>query len=55
MMPITVAFVGAKAHGSRWKGFVLSSFYVLGLAIVYSALGAFAALTRGLVRCADHQ
>jgi cytochrome c-type biogenesis protein len=48
MMPITVAFVGAKAHGSRWKGFVLSSFYVLGLAIVYSALGAFAALTGGL-------
>jgi cytochrome c-type biogenesis protein len=45
MMPITVAFVGAKAHGSRWRGFVLSFFYVLGLAIVYSALGAFAALT----------
>jgi cytochrome c-type biogenesis protein len=45
MMPITVAFVGAKAHGSRWKGFVLSTFYVFGLAVVYSALGAFAALT----------
>jgi thiol:disulfide interchange protein DsbD len=48
MMPITVAFVGARAHGSRWRGFVLSSFYVLGLAVVYSALGAFAALTGGL-------
>jgi thiol:disulfide interchange protein DsbD len=48
MMPITVAFVGAKAHGSRWRGFVLSSFYVFGLAVVYSALGAFAALTGGL-------
>jgi cytochrome c-type biogenesis protein len=48
MMPITVAFVGVKAQGSRWKGFVLSSFYVLGLAVVYSALGAFAALTGGL-------
>jgi cytochrome c-type biogenesis protein len=45
MMPITVAFVGAKAHGSRWKGFILSFFYVFGLAVVYSALGAFAALT----------
>lgn len=45
MMPITVAFIGGKAHGSRWKGFVLSVFYVLGLAIVYSSLGAFAALT----------
>ena len=45
MIPITVAFVGAKAHGSRWKGFVLSSFYVLGLAVVYSIVGAVAALT----------
>jgi cytochrome c-type biogenesis protein len=48
MMPITVAFVGAKAQGSRWRGFLLSSLYVLGLAIVYSALGAFAALSGGL-------
>ncbi len=45
MMPITVAFIGGKARGSKWRGFVLSSFYVLGLAIVYSALGAFAALS----------
>jgi thiol:disulfide interchange protein DsbD len=45
MLPITVAFVGGKAHGSRWRGFVLSSFYVLGLAIVYASLGAFAALS----------
>ena len=45
MMPITVAFMGAKAHGSRMRGFILSLFYVLGLAIVYSALGAFAALS----------
>jgi cytochrome c-type biogenesis protein len=45
MLPITVAFVGTRSRGSRWRGFVLSSFYVLGLALVYSALGAFAALT----------
>jgi len=45
MLPITVAFVGGKAHGSRWRGFVLSTFYVFGLAVVYSALGAFAALS----------
>lgn len=45
MIPITVAFVGGKAHGSRWRGFVLSAFYVFGLAVVYSALGAFAALS----------
>lgn len=48
MMPITVAFVGARAQDSRWKGFVLSFFYVVGLALVYSALGAIAAFTGGL-------
>jgi len=45
MLPITVAFVGGKACGSRRRGFTLSVFYVLGLAVVYSALGAFAALS----------
>jgi len=45
MLPITVAFVGSKAKDDRWRGFVLSCFYVLGLAIVYSSLGAFAALS----------
>ncbi|MGC9196065.1 MAG: cytochrome c biogenesis protein CcdA [Syntrophobacteraceae bacterium] len=45
MMPITVAFIGGKANGSRSRGFVLSLFYVLGLAIVYSTLAAIAALT----------
>ncbi len=45
MLPITVAFVGARAQGSKWRGFFLSSLYVLGLATVYAVLGAFAALT----------
>jgi cytochrome c-type biogenesis protein len=45
MMPITVAFIGGRAGGKRMRGFVLSVFYVLGLAVVYSALGAFAALS----------
>jgi len=45
MMPITVAFIGGKARGSKRRGFVLSVFYVLGMAIVYSSLGIFAALT----------
>lgn len=45
MLPITVAFIGGKAQGRRWKGFVLSVFYVFGLACVYAALGAFAALS----------
>jgi cytochrome c-type biogenesis protein len=45
MMPITVAFIGGKANGSKKRGFLLSVFYVLGMSIVYSALGIFAALT----------
>ncbi|MFP5214120.1 MAG: cytochrome c biogenesis protein CcdA [Acidobacteriota bacterium] len=45
MMPITVAFIGSKAQGSRWRGFGLSVVYVLGLALVYASLGAFAALS----------
>ena len=45
MMPITVAFIGGKANGSKRRGFLLSIFYVLGMSIVYSALAVFAALT----------
>lgn len=45
MMPITVAFIGGKSEGKRWRGFALSIVYVLGLAVVYAGLGAFAALT----------
>jgi thiol:disulfide interchange protein DsbD len=45
MMPITVAFIGGKANGSKRKGFLLSVFYVFGMSVVYSALAVFAALT----------
>jgi thiol:disulfide interchange protein DsbD len=45
MMPITVAFIGGKANGSRRRGFLLSVFYVMGMSLVYSALAVFAALT----------
>ena len=45
MIPITVAFIGSRAQGSRIKGFFLSTLYVTGMAVVYSALGLTAALT----------
>lgn len=45
LIPITVGFVGAKGSKTRLRGFYLSLMYVLGLAVVYSSLGAFAALT----------
>jgi len=45
MIPITVAFIASKAGGSKIRGLILSIFYVLGVATMYSALGAFAALS----------
>ncbi|TFG93515.1 MAG: hypothetical protein E4H15_01125 [Syntrophobacterales bacterium] len=45
VIPITVAYIGARSSASRGKGFMLSVVYVLGMAAVYTALGGFAALT----------
>jgi cytochrome c-type biogenesis protein len=44
MIPVTVTFIGGAAAGNRWRAFSLSGVYVLGLALVYSALGIAAAL-----------
>ncbi len=43
--PLTVAFIGAHSAGSRWRGFRLSLFYVLGMALTYTVLGGVAAFT----------
>jgi len=48
MIPITVGYFGAQSEGRLSKTFVLALFYVLGLALVYSLLGMFAAMTGGL-------
>ncbi|MDO8722515.1 MAG: cytochrome c biogenesis protein CcdA [Syntrophales bacterium] len=45
VIPITVAYVGAHGSGSKLRGFVLSIAYVLGMALVYTALGGIAALS----------
>lgn len=45
LIPVTVSFIGARSLTSRSRGFALSIFYVLGLAVVYSGLGLLAALT----------
>lgn len=45
VIPITVAYIGAHGSSSKGKGFVLSLVYVLGMAVVYTSLGGFAALT----------
>jgi len=48
IIPITIAFIGAKSDGSRFKGFTLSLVFVLGLALVYSTLGVIAAASGGV-------
>ena len=45
VIPLTLGYIGARSAGSRWKGFTLSLVYVLGMAVVYAGLGAFAALS----------
>ncbi|MBP9854641.1 MAG: sulfite exporter TauE/SafE family protein [Candidatus Omnitrophica bacterium] len=46
ILPITASFIaGANTKGTKRMGFVISLFYVLGVAITYSALAIFAALS----------
>lgn len=45
LIPLLVAYVGGRGKRSKGRGFALSSFFVLGLSITYSALGAIASLT----------
>ncbi len=45
MIPITISVIGAKSAGGKLKGFILSLFYVLGIAITYAVAGMAAAKT----------
>ncbi len=45
VIPITVGYIGGQSGGSKLKGFFFSLFYVLGMALTYTFLGGFAALT----------
>jgi thiol:disulfide interchange protein DsbD len=45
MIPILMGYVGNQAKGKKSRGFLLSLAYVLGVAIVYTTLGALAGLS----------
>ena len=45
LVPVTIAFIGARGSGSRGRAFILSLIYVLGMAVTYTVLGALAALS----------
>ncbi len=47
MIPITISYIGGRST-SRLSGFILSVFFVLGIAITYAALGVAAASTGAL-------
>lgn len=48
VIPITIAYIGGRTGGNRVRGLILSLVFVLGLALVYSVLGIFAAATGGV-------
>jgi thiol:disulfide interchange protein DsbD len=45
LIPVTIGFIGVQGSSSRLRGFMVSLFYVIGLATTYAALGAAAALS----------
>ena len=45
LVPVTAAYVGGTSRGSRSRAFFLSLSYAVGMAAIYSALGAAAALS----------
>ena len=45
LIPITIGYFGSQSGGSRGHRVALSTVYVIGLAITYSALGVFSALS----------
>ncbi|ABC78581.1 cytochrome c biogenesis protein CcdA [Syntrophus aciditrophicus] len=45
VMPLVIAYIGARGSRSRLYGFLLSLTYVLGLSLTYAVLGGISALT----------
>ncbi len=48
VIPITIGYIGGSSEGRPMRGLALSAIFSLGIAIVYSSLGLFAAATGSL-------
>ncbi|MBI4711782.1 MAG: sulfite exporter TauE/SafE family protein [Planctomycetes bacterium] len=44
LMPIIAAYIGSRQEQSKFRSFLLSVFYVLGMSLVYAVIGIIAAL-----------
>jgi len=49
LIPITISFFGAQSSGNKMQSIMMGIFYALGMAITYTGLGLFAALTGSLL------
>lgn len=49
LIPITISFFGAQASGNKTQSVFMGISYALGMAVTYSSLGLFAALTGSLL------
>lgn len=49
LIPITISYFGAQASGNKTHSIFMGIFYALGMAITYTGLGLFAALTGSLL------
>jgi thioredoxin:protein disulfide reductase len=49
LIPITISFFGAQSSGNKMQSITMGIFYALGMAITYTGLGLFAALTGSLL------
>ncbi|MGA1868613.1 MAG: cytochrome c biogenesis protein CcdA [bacterium] len=45
LIPVTAGYIGTRKAKTKLQSFLLSFYYISGLAITYASLGAFAALT----------
>jgi thioredoxin:protein disulfide reductase len=49
LIPITISYFGAQSSGNKFQSILMGVFYALGMAVTYSLMGLFAALTGSIL------